>query len=44
MPVAQAKDELLAVLGKTATPSNKTTDAHIYAGNGNFVEMVSARR
>ncbi|MBJ3043827.1 Clp protease ClpP, partial [Salmonella enterica subsp. enterica serovar Typhimurium] len=35
--VAQAKDELLAVLGKTATPSNKTTDAHIYAGNGNFV-------
>ncbi|MEB2376765.1 Clp protease ClpP [Citrobacter freundii] len=35
--VARAKDELLAVLGKTATPSNKTTDAHIYAGNGNFV-------
>ena len=35
--VAQAKDELLAALGKNATPSNKTTDAHIYAGNGNFV-------
>ena len=35
--VAQAKDDLLAALGKTATPSNKTTDAHIYAGNGNFV-------
>lgn len=35
--VAQAKDDLLAALGKTATPSDKTTDAHIYAGNGNFV-------
>ena len=35
--VAQAKDDLLAALGKTATPSNKTNDAHIYAGNGNFV-------
>ncbi|MDF3830240.1 Clp protease ClpP [Pseudocitrobacter sp. 2023EL-00150] len=34
--VEQAKDALLAALGKTATPSNKTTDAHIYAGNGNF--------
>ncbi|RKR64967.1 phage terminase large subunit GpA [Yokenella regensburgei] len=35
--VSQAKDELLAALGKNATPSNKTTDSHIYAGNGNFV-------
>ena len=35
--VAQAKDDLLAALGKNATPSNKTNDAHIYAGNGNFV-------
>jgi ATP-dependent Clp endopeptidase proteolytic subunit ClpP len=35
--VAKAKDDLLAALGKNATPSNKTNDAHIYAGNGNFV-------
>lgn len=39
--VEQAKDKLLAELGKSATPSNKTTQtqtqAHIYAGNGNFV-------
>lgn len=35
--VEQAKDLLLAELGKTATPSNKTAPAHIYAGNGNFV-------
>lgn len=32
----KAKDMLLASLGKTGTPSNKTTDAHIYAGNGNI--------
>ena len=32
----KAKDMLLASLGKNATPSNKTTDAHIYAGNGNI--------
>ncbi|MCX8984202.1 ClpP-like prohead protease/major capsid protein fusion protein [Citrobacter portucalensis] len=32
----KAKDLLLASLGKTGTPSNKTTDAHIYAGNGNI--------
>ncbi|HBZ8832789.1 TPA: ATP-dependent Clp protease proteolytic subunit [Citrobacter farmeri] len=35
--VAQAKDLLLEALGKTATPSDKTTQAHIYASNGNFV-------
>lgn len=35
--VEQAKDLLLAELGKTATPSNKTTQTHIHAGNGNFV-------
>ncbi|HEY3591564.1 MAG TPA: ClpP-like prohead protease/major capsid protein fusion protein, partial [Buttiauxella sp.] len=37
--IAQAKDKLLIELGKSATPSNKTTQtqAHIYAGNGNFV-------
>lgn len=35
--VDKAKDLLLAELGKTATPSNKTTQQHIYAGNGNFV-------
>lgn len=35
--VEQAKDVLLAALGKTATPSNKNEQAHIYAGNGNFV-------
>ncbi|CAI8703362.1 ClpP-like prohead protease/major capsid protein fusion protein [Kosakonia quasisacchari] len=34
--IDQAKDLLLAELGKTSTPSNKTTPAHIYAGNGNF--------
>ena len=32
----KAKDMLLASLGKNATPSNKTADAHIYAGNGNI--------
>lgn len=35
--VEQAKDLLLAELGKTATPSNKTAQTHIHAGNGNFV-------
>ena len=35
--VEQAKDKLLAELGKNSTPSNKNTPAHIYAGNGNFV-------
>lgn len=39
--VEQAKDKLLAELGKSATPSNKSTQtqtmAHVYAGNGNFV-------
>lgn len=35
--VEQAKDLLLAELGKTATPSNKTTQDHIHASNGNFV-------
>ncbi len=35
--VEQAKDKLLAELGKTATPSNKTNTTHIYAGNGNIV-------
>lgn len=35
--VEQAKDKLLAELGKTATPSNKTSTTHIYAGNGNIV-------
>lgn len=35
--VDKAKDLLLAELGKTATPSNKTTQPHIHAGNGNFV-------
>lgn len=34
--VEQAKDKLLAMLGKDTTPSNKT-GAHIHAGNGNFV-------
>ncbi|MBK5072226.1 Clp protease ClpP [Budviciaceae bacterium CWB-B4] len=34
--VSDAKDKLLALLGKDSTPSNKTTGAHIYAGNGNF--------
>ncbi|WP_335284188.1 ClpP-like prohead protease/major capsid protein fusion protein [Atlantibacter hermannii] len=35
--VEQAKDKLLAELGKTATPSNKTSTTHIYADNGNIV-------
>mgnify|MGYP000966789989 FL=1 len=35
--VEQAKDLLLEALGKTATPSNKTSQPHIHAGNGNFV-------
>ena len=35
--VEQAKDKLLAELGKTATPSNKTSTTHIYASNGNIV-------
>ena len=35
--VAMAKDKLLTELGKNATPSNKNTQTHIYAGNGNFV-------
>ncbi|MBZ7632786.1 Clp protease ClpP [Klebsiella oxytoca] len=37
--VAQAKDLLLAALGKDSTPSNKAggDNSHIYAGNGNFV-------
>ncbi|WP_334683014.1 ClpP-like prohead protease/major capsid protein fusion protein, partial [Klebsiella pneumoniae] len=35
--VEQAKDVLLAALGKAATPSNKSEQPHIYAGNGNFV-------
>lgn len=40
--VNQAKDKLLAELGKGATPTNQLngtqnrTTAHIYAGNGNF--------
>ena len=32
-----AKDKLLALLGKDASPSAKTTPAHTHAGNGNFV-------
>lgn len=35
--VEQAKDVLLAALGKAATSSNKSEQPHIYAGNGNFV-------
>lgn len=37
--VEQAKDLLLAELGKGSTPSNTTTQSqtHIHAGNGNFV-------
>lgn len=35
--VEQAKDLLLEALGKTATPSNKTSQPHIHASNGNFV-------
>jgi len=35
--VDQAKDKLLALMGKDATPSNKNGgNAHIYAGNGNI--------
>lgn len=35
--VDQAKDKLLVMLGKDASPSNKNGgNAHIYAGNGNF--------
>ncbi|MDR9934854.1 Clp protease ClpP, partial [Enterobacter cloacae subsp. dissolvens] len=34
--VDKAKDVLLAELGKTATPSNKSTQPHIHAGTGNF--------
>ncbi|MDI3359771.1 Clp protease ClpP [Lelliottia sp. V89_10] len=33
---AAAKDRLLTMLGKESTPSNKN-NAHLYAGNGNFV-------
>lgn len=32
----KAKDMLLASLGKTSTPSDKNTNAHVYAGNGNI--------
>ncbi len=35
--VAMAKDKLLAELGKDITPTNKNTQTHIYAGNGNIV-------
>lgn len=35
--VDQAKDQLLTALGKESTPSNKNGNAHIHAGNGNFV-------
>ncbi|UXE39621.1 Clp protease ClpP [Raoultella ornithinolytica] len=35
--VDQAKDKLLALLGKDASPSAKNTPSHIHAGNGNFV-------
>lgn len=35
--VDQAKDKLLVMLGKDASPSNKNgNNAHIHAGNGNF--------
>lgn len=35
--VDQAKDKLLVMLGKNASPSNKNgNNAHIHAGNGNF--------
>ncbi|WP_354566659.1 ClpP-like prohead protease/major capsid protein fusion protein [Rahnella sp. 2050] len=35
--VEQAKDKLLVMLGKDASPSNKNGgNAHIHAGNGNF--------
>ncbi|KFB99157.1 ATP-dependent Clp protease proteolytic subunit [Trabulsiella guamensis ATCC 49490] len=32
----KAKDLLLAEMGRVATPSSKTSPAHIYAGNGNI--------
>ncbi len=34
----QSREKLLALMGRDATPSNKTppADQHIYAGNGNF--------
>lgn len=32
----KAKDLLLVEMGKTATPSNKATQTHIYSGNGNI--------
>jgi ATP-dependent Clp endopeptidase proteolytic subunit ClpP len=35
--VDMAKDKLLAALGKDTTPTNKNTQTHIYAGNGNIV-------
>lgn len=35
--VDDAKDLLLAELGKSSTPSNKNGNEHIHAGNGNFV-------
>jgi len=35
--VDMAKDKLLAALGKDTTPTNKNSQAHIYAGNGNIV-------
>lgn len=35
--VDMAKDKLLAALGKDITPTNKNTQTHIYAGNGNIV-------
>jgi hypothetical protein len=41
--VDKAKDLLLAELGKTGTPSSKTTQPHIHAGNGNLSRMVFAR-
>ncbi|MDD9246568.1 Clp protease ClpP [Enterobacter soli] len=32
----KAKDMLLAEMGKTSSPSNKASQTHIYAGNGNI--------
>ncbi|EER9792673.1 Clp protease ClpP [Escherichia coli] len=32
-----ARERLLNEMGKESSPTNKTTPAHIYAGNGNFV-------
>lgn len=32
----KAKDMLLAEMGKTASPSNKASQTHIYVGNGNI--------